>query len=99
MDTPAHKITLNPSVVYDYNELMLYGAKCPTCTHLLNWKLNNKTTDNFMVAYCCGLQFGMVPEAVRVISVPLKAVSDLDESFTDGMDCSDEDFMKALEAL
>ena len=66
-------LNLNPDIVYDYQSL-LSEARCPTCGEKIEWHLTKEETDKFCVAECCGMMYGMVPEAVRVISVPMAAV-------------------------
>jgi hypothetical protein len=65
-------LSLDPTLVYDYQSL-LSGARCPTCGEKIEWKLATNATDKFCAAECCGMMYGMVPEAVRVISVPTAA--------------------------
>lgn len=94
------KITLNtnPHIVYDYYDLECH-AKCPSCGSTINWISSNDSIkghlDKFRYAECCGMQYSMVPERVRVISVPL-AVLRADPSICcDEYD--DENFLNELD--
>lgn len=73
-------VKIDPKIVYDYQDL-LNNAKCPSCNHSLNWILSNEDSikghemsDKFCFAECCGMQYGMVPEKVRILSVPVASI-------------------------
>ena len=72
-------VKIDPRTVYDYQDL-LETAKCPSCGHNLKWILSNdpvnghNMSDKFCFAECCGMQYGMVPEKVRIISVPVASI-------------------------
>lgn len=89
------KISLNmdPHIVYDYQTL-LASAHCPSCGQPMDWGLTSDKTDRFCVAECCGMQYAMVPESVRVVSVPVAALDRQEEQ-----PLADDDFLKELQNM
>jgi hypothetical protein len=90
-------LNLNPDIVYDYQTL-LAGACCPSCGEKIEWKLAKEQTDKFCAAECCGMMYGMVPEAVRVVSVPLASACDPTRHELSAT-LADNDFLRELEKL
>lgn len=86
---------LNPTTVYDYQALYSHSA-CPTCERPLLWQLSpHLTSDKFMIAQCCGLRHEMVPEQVRVITLPMGA----ENKTADEVSMADKDFLEELKNL
>jgi hypothetical protein len=91
-------LSLDPTIVYDYQALLI-KAICPSCLRPMDWAMaKNGESDKFCVAMCCGMMYGMVPEQVRVISVPIASANNpIREELSSEL--ADADFLKELEQM
>lgn len=86
-------------IVYDYQQIII-GSSCPSCNLALSWAIKNpntaigKTDDLFCYAECCGMNYFMAPEKVRIIPIPVANIKSL--PIKDEEDETDE-FIKMLE--
>jgi hypothetical protein len=92
------KLSPDPKVAYDYQELLSEG-QCIHCGHALLWKLEVKNGDDrFCHAICCATKYSMVPEKVRVLAsfaYPLEE----GESEREDESVADADFLRELEKM
>ncbi len=93
----AVNLKYDPSVVYNYQEILSLGT-CHHCGKYLQWKLEVKNDDDrFCHAICCATRYSMVPEKVRVLATfafPLDEKEEKEEELSD-----EADFLKELQSL
>ena len=94
-------VNLDPFNVYDYQEIKR-DAICPTCFSRLSWMINpNNKDDKFCVASCCGIQYYMVPESIRILSIAVAEATKIDKEYVDNIEYQscDEEFLRELRNL
>ena len=89
-----YPLSLDPYEVHGYQGVLQFSC-CPTCRSKLNWaRFNSQHSqdDRFCVASCCGIQYHMVPEKVRVLSLAEAELKNIESERI----MADDEFLQAL---
>ena len=74
----SEELTVDPKIVHNY-QTILHNAVCPTCNNKIYWNFGIES-DKFCHTVCCGIKYSMVPETIRILSVPLAVNMAIDKN-------------------